>query len=199
LPRSDGKKANKLSPVTTEFGLIVIAYALPGELGDRLRNASANLLLSTIGAYKNNLNALLTGATNEPSELDTLKTEVAQLRKQLYQAELNHNEFSYSAKMLHQVSQIVSFHQVKEAIKRDFVEGRDWVRVGKQIFTNESTYNILVISFRSLRGTDISQLPAIIKLETRLFFQYQENRRRAKNKRTSHRYTDGQLEIQYTY
>ena len=39
--------------------------------------------------------------------------------------------------------------------------------------TNESTYNILMISFRSLKGADISQLPSIIKLETEKYFQYQ--------------------------
>ncbi len=53
------------------------------------------------------------------------------------------------------------------------MEARDYIWVDKRLCMNESTYAILMVSFRSLKGADINQLPEIIRLETRKYFQYQ--------------------------
>lgn len=42
---------------------------------------------------------------------------------------------------------------------------------------NDSTYHILAISFRSLKGADIDQLPEIIQLKTRDYFRYQADKK----------------------
>lgn len=55
LPRIDGKKGNLDSPVTNELGLMTIAYLLPGKLGDRIRKASAQLVVEALAGYRNNL------------------------------------------------------------------------------------------------------------------------------------------------
>jgi hypothetical protein len=131
----------------------------------------------------------------EPSDRDLLiqalndaKNEVLKLQQKLEQSQLDHQAFCFSSKFLHQVSGIVSFYQVKNAILQDFVEGRDWVMLDNDIYLNESTFNILVTSFRSVRGADLTHLPEVIKLETKLYFQYQELRR--KNRRIAQ--CDGQ-------
>lgn len=114
------------------------------------------------------------------AELEQLLEEL-KLEKET--AIANHLVFNFPLDRLHQVSGIVNKSQVKNAVERDFVEGRDYVLVENQIFLNESTFNILVLSFRSIRGTDISQLPETIKITTRVYFQYQEMKR--KNRRTA--------------
>jgi hypothetical protein len=45
---------------------------------------------------------------------------------------------------------------------------------------NDSTFDILIVSFRSLAGADISQLPEIIQLKTREYFQYQATKKKNK-------------------
>jgi tRNA A22 N-methylase len=73
---------------------------------------------------------------------------------------------------LHQVSGIVNKSQVKGAILRDFIEGRDYIWADEILCVNESTYSILMVSFRSVKGADISELPEIIRLNTREYFQH---------------------------
>ncbi len=109
--------------------------------------------------------------------LNDAENEILRLEALLEKEQVNRTDFGYSARFVHKVSRIVNYSQVKKAIKRDFVEGRDWMEVEGEIFTNESTFFILVLSFRSLEGTDISFLPEIIKVETKLYFQYQVQRR----------------------
>jgi hypothetical protein len=125
--------------------------------------------------------------------LNNAESELLTLQQKLHQSQLDHQSFCFTARFLHQVSGIVNFSQVKSAIKRDFVEGRDWILVENEIYLNESTFNILTVSFRSLRGTNISCLPEIIKLETQLYFQYQEQRR--KNRRINQCDCDGQIAL----
>lgn len=86
---------------------------------------------------------------------------------------------------LWKTSGIVSKYQVKNAILRDFVEERDYIWADGILCLNDSTYHILGISFRSLKGADVDQLPKIIQLKTRDYFRYQAdkkmNRRIAQN------------------
>lgn len=84
------------------------------------------------------------------------------------------HSFPNTLDKLWKVSGIVNKSQVKNAIVRDFVEGRDYVYANGNLCVNDSTFHILAISFRSLKGADISQLPEIIHLKTREYFQYQQ-------------------------
>jgi len=70
-------------------------------------------------------------------------------------------------------SGIVNKSQVKKAILRDFVEERDYVWADGILCVNDSTFHILIVSFRSLAGADIESLPEIIHIKTREYFQYQ--------------------------
>jgi hypothetical protein len=159
-------------------------------------------LISIEKQYRKQLENLFKQESSDRDELinalNNAESELLTLQQKLHQSQLDHQSFCFTARFLHQVSGIVNFSQVKSAIKRDFVEGRDWILVENEIHLNESTFNILTVSFRSLRGTNISCLPEIIKLETQLYFQYQEQRR--KNRRINQCDCDGQtcldLEVQ---
>ncbi len=191
FPRKDGKISAYQTPVATNLGMLVIAYLLPGELGDRLRLASAELVIEALDAYKNNLNTLF---EKEEASTAVLAERIAELEQQLQTA-----VYPHTWDELHKVSGIVDKYQVRDAIKNFFEEGKDYLIDGKEWRLSPSCFYILTVSFRSAKGTDISKLPQCIVLETKRYFQYLDDWRRAKNKRTSHRYTDGQLEIQYTY
>lgn len=78
---------------------------------------------------------------------------------------------------LWKTSGIVSKYQVKNAVLRDFVEERDYIWADGILCLNDSTYHILAISFRSLKGADIDQLPEIIQLKTRDYFRYQADKK----------------------
>jgi hypothetical protein len=95
------------------------------------------------------------------------------------------NNFPNTLDKVWKTSGIVNKSQVKKAILRDFVEERDYVWAGNKLCINDSTFHILIISFRSLAGADIEKLPEIIHLKTREYFQYQAakkmNRRIAQN------------------
>ena len=87
------------------------------------------------------------------------------------------NNFPNTLEKVWGTSGIVSKYQVKSAILRDFKEGKDYIFADGILCVNDSTFHILSISFRSLKGTDIDQLPEIINLKTREYFRYQANKK----------------------
>lgn len=106
------------------------------------------------------------GSTTQESTADT----VTQLKSAL-------NNFPNTLEKVWGTSGIVSKYQVKSAILRDFKEGKDYIFADGILCVNDSTFHILSISFRSLKGTDIDQLPEIINLKTREYFRYQANKK----------------------
>ena len=157
--RKDGKKANTDSPATDLFGLVYIAYMAIGEFSQQLRRSSALYFLESRKSFE--------GVTKSPVlESDT----VTQLKSAL-------NNFPNTLEKVWGTSGIVSKYQVKSAILRDFKEGKDYIFADGILCVNDSTFHILSISFRSLKGTDIDQLPEIINLKTREYFRYQANKK----------------------
>lgn len=100
-------------------------------------------------------------------------SEVEQLERSLEVTRTALQSYPFTLDKLHQVSGIVNKSQVKNAIIRDFIEGRDYIWADEILCVNESTYTILVVSFRSVKGADVSELPEIIRLNTREYFQHQ--------------------------
>jgi hypothetical protein len=119
-------------------------------------------------------------------------TEVETLERSLEAAIDAIQNYPYTLEKLHRVTGIVNKSQVKGAIIRDFLECRDYVWVEDILCMSESTYMILVTSFRSFKGADVSQLPEIIKLNAKEYFQHQAQKR--KNNRTAQA-DDGQLNL----
>lgn len=155
LARKDGKKANLESPVTDIFGLLYIAYTMDSEFSHNLRVSSARLVFSERQSSSQPIN------------------QVEHLERSLEAATTALNSFPFTLDKLWRDSGIVNKSQVKQAILRDFLEGRDYIWVDKLLCINESTYSILIVSFKSLKGADISQLPEIIRLNTKEYFQHQ--------------------------
>jgi phage anti-repressor protein len=114
-----------------------------------------------------------------------LNQQIQQLESQLTKATSNHLEFTYSVAHLHSVSGISNKSQVKKAVISEFEEGKHYVFVDKEVFVNQSTFDILVMSFRSIKGTDLSRLPEFIRINTKEYFLYQEKKR--KNSRLGQR------------
>ncbi len=106
------------------------------------------------------------------------QAQIAQLANAL-------NNFPNTLDKVWKTSGIVNKSQVKKAILRDFVEERDYVWADGILCVNDSTFHILIVSFRSLAGADIESLPEIIHIKTREYFQYQAakkmNKRIAQN------------------
>ena len=87
------------------------------------------------------------------------------------------NNFPNTLEKVWETSGIVSKYQVKNSILRDFVEDRDYLWADGILCVSDSTFHILSISFRSLKGANIDQLPEIINLKTREYFRYQANKK----------------------
>lgn len=174
----------RLTPVATELELIYIATLLPGDLGNRLRKASSQLVVEALASYRNNLN-LLFAQSNTPAEQinSELLSRIAELEAQLQTA-----QYPFTWTYLHQVSGIVSKYQVRDVIAQYFVEGEDYQKEGKEWHLSPSTFYILLVSFRSLKGTDISELPKFIVMETQRYFRFLEQRKA--NQRLAKRYVD---------
>jgi hypothetical protein len=155
LARKDGKKANIESPVTDIFGLLYIAYTMDSEFSHNLRVSSARLVFSE--------------RQSSPKPINT----VEHLERSLEATREALQNYPYTLEKLWKDSGIVNKSQVKGAIIRDFLEGRDYIWADDILCLNESTFMILIVSFKSLKGADISQLPEIIRLNTKEYFQHQ--------------------------
>lgn len=118
-----------------------------------------------------------------------------QFERQYKQAHLNHIEFNYSLNQLHEVSGIVNKSQVKNSVVEYFKLDKDYIIIEKQIMMNQDTYEILVTSFCSARGTDISKLPEYIRLHTESFFKFTEDKRRNRVVAKRQRVPEGQLNL----
>lgn len=102
---------------------------------------------------------------------------IAELEASLAKSTEDRHQFPITLDLLHRTCGIVNKSQVKAAIKRDFAEDRDYIEMQDGfIYISEPTYHILMISFRSLKGADISGLPAILPIATEAYFQYQKMR-----------------------
>lgn len=152
-------KRRRQTPTTDILGLLYIAYTMNSEFSHNLRVSSARLILS------------------ERQSAPVNSNPVESLERSLKAAHTALNSYPFTLDKLWRDSGIVNKSQVKGAILRDFVEGRDYIWVDDLLCMDESTYSILIVSFRSLKGTDVSQLPEIIKLETKKYFQYQLDKR----------------------
>ncbi len=157
-------RTGRKTPVTDMAGLIWIAYVADSEFSYNLRTSSSQLVL----------------AERQSSSQST--TPIEQLEQSLEATRDALQNYPYTLDKLWQTSGIVNKSQVKGAILRDFVEGRDYTWADDLLCVNESTFMILVMSFRSLKGTDTSQLPEIIRVKTREYFQY--HHRKKMNTRT---------------
>jgi hypothetical protein len=154
LARTDGKKANLSTPATDMLGLLYIAYTINSEFSHNLRVSSARLILAD--------------RQSSPQSINT----VEHLERSLEATREALQNYPYTLEKLWKDSGIVNKSQVKSAIIRDFVEIRDYIWADDILCINQDTYYILMMSFRSLQGADISQLPEHIKVATKKYFQY---------------------------
>lgn len=184
LPRIDGKKGNLDSPVTNELGLMTIAYLLPGKLGDRIRKASAQLVVEALAGYRGNLDLLFAQSDTAIEQVSSeLLSRIGELEAQLQTA-----KYPFTWTYLHSCSGIVSKYQVRDAIVQYFVEGEDYRKDGKEWYLSPSVFYILLVSFRSLKGTDTSELPKFIVMETQRYFRFLEQHKA--NQRLAKKYVD---------
>jgi predicted outer membrane protein len=170
----------KTTKTTDLAGLIYIAYLGGGDFSCQIRAASSALLAAEF--------------SKNPSPIAHLERSFA--KSEEVRAELNEalDKFPITLDRLHRTSGIVSKSQVQRALKASFIRGRDWMIADGQITMNESTFNILILSFRSAAGTDLADLPRLISVETERYFQFQRDRRI--NSRVGKREVcDGQLDL----
>lgn len=170
LPRSNNKRGNAETPVTTELGMIVITYLLPGELGDRLRIASANLVVETLGAYKESLNALLS------QSVDT------------------NPAFPYSLTQLQEWVGYCNLSYLREVIRTDYQLGADYIEIEKELYTNSDTAQMILNFARPKNGVTI---PDELKAYPFPWDKLQAHKERKINRRRScsKTTTPGQLEL----
>lgn len=159
-------KGNKPTPVSDMVGLIYIAFVSSGEYCEGLRRSSAALIYAE---YRSRHAA--------PVAPEPVEKTIDELEEQIRQAHSDHEAFPVSIDELQKTSQIVSKYQIRNAVKRDLIVGRDYIEIEKKIFLTMDIFFILVMSFRSLAGTDISRLPEILPIKTIEYFRIQEQRR----------------------
>lgn len=152
-----GERQRK-TPVTDFAGCLYIGYFANCEFSHNLRASSASHFAGE------------RQSSPQPNQVEQLERSLEATKTAL-------QGYPYTLEKLWRDSGIVNKSQVKGAILRDFVEGRDYIWADDILCMDESTYSILILSFRSLKGADISQLPEIIKLETRKYFHYQLQKR----------------------
>lgn len=172
-----GESQTKTTPVTDFVGLFYLAYMANCPFSQQLRQSSA----------------ILIAKDRKPLELETdLADRIAQLEKALEETHEALDSFPCTLERLHDVTGIVNKSQVKEAVLRDFLEGRDYIWADGRLAMSQDTFNILVLSFRSVKGTDLSQLPEIIRVNTAEYFRVH---RRRKNDRLAHRTHEDQMTL----
>lgn len=171
--KQESGRSGRKTPATDMPGLIWIAFTANCEFSFNLRTSSTQLILAE------------RQSTPQPDPIEALERSLQATKTAL-------QSYPYTLDKIHQVTGIVNKSQVKTAILRDFLEGRDYIWADDILCVNESTYYILVVSFRSLKGADISQLPAIIQLNTKEYFQHQLQK---KINRRIAQVDDGQLNL----
>lgn len=143
VSRSDGKAASSETPVTDILGLLIIQYLLPGELGDRLRVASAKLVLATASGYFDGVKEKLEGTF----ELNAIAPDASDAPPL--------NPFPYTWEMLWKDSGIVDKYQVRDAIIRDFIDGKHYRWSAKALEISAVCYQILMLNFRAKKEADV--------------------------------------------
>ncbi|MBW4666470.1 MAG: hypothetical protein KME60_03240 [Cyanomargarita calcarea GSE-NOS-MK-12-04C] len=141
--------------------------------------------------YRVNLERSLFSDPNP--EVETLKARIAQLESKSTETE-SQIAFPKTLEELHQVSGIVHKHQLKDAVQVAFVESVDFELVDGKMRLSIDTFNILVMSLRSRRGTDITKLPAVIRVKTEQYFRFHQQKKR-QNTRVARPECIGQLPI----
>jgi hypothetical protein len=123
------------TPVCSMFQLIVIAYLMPGEYGDRLRKASANLISELAAKYPSaKLESILA--------LDTVPDDKP--------------GYPYSDIDLHQFTGYASLEYTRKVIRKDYIEGADYIKLqGRYYLTAEAT----AIACRIARPENGSTIP----------------------------------------
>jgi hypothetical protein len=123
------------------------------------------------------------------SEFETYK-EIARkrLERQLSLTVSDVPGYTHTLDTLWKDSGIVNRWQVKQAVTRDFVEGKHYYIENGVMQITETCYLILMLNFRSKRGSDVSRLPSLVKIDKEELFQY-EQRKRA-NARNPQKYCD---------
>jgi hypothetical protein len=97
-----------------------------------------------------------------------------QLERQLSLTALDTPGYPHNADELWKDSGIVSRYQVRDAIKRDFTEGRHWYCENGQIHISEICYKILLLNFRSKRGSSISKLGDRLNIPVAELYEYEQ-------------------------
>ncbi|MBW4666479.1 MAG: hypothetical protein KME60_03285 [Cyanomargarita calcarea GSE-NOS-MK-12-04C] len=123
------------TPVCSKFHLIVIAYLMPGEYGDRLRKASANLICEVLEQYPiAKLESILA--------LDTVPGDKP--------------GYPYSDIDLHQFTGYASLDYTRKVIRKDYIKGADYIKLqGRYYLTAEAT----AITCRVARPENGSTIP----------------------------------------
>jgi hypothetical protein len=142
--------------------------------------------------------------TPEGDELLWLLIEVekrfyAQLERLLNQTISDVPGYPHTLDDLWKDSGIVSRSQVQRAITRDFVEGKHYCWEGNCLQITEICYLILMLNLRSRKGSDISSLSTLIKIDKEELFQYGQrkkaNCRNSKQEEYSKLEASGQLSL----
>ena len=158
-------RAGRKTPVTDMAGLVWIALTANCEFSFKLRTASTQLILA-----------------ERQSSPKPLANPTEKLERSLEATRDALQNFPYTLERIWAISGIVNKSQVKGAIIRDFIEGRDYTWADDLLCVNESTAHILFMCFRSMKGTDVSQLPELIQVNTREYFKHHHKK---KNIRTA--------------
>ncbi len=146
------------TPVCDLLGILTITYLMPGELGDRLRKASAKLTITAIGAYKESLNALL----SQP--IDT------------------NPAFPYSSTQLQEWVSYCNLSYLREVIRTDYQLGTDYIEIEKELYTNSDTAQMILNFARPKNGVTI---PSELKAYPFPWDKLQAHKERKINRRRS--------------
>jgi hypothetical protein len=120
--------------------------------------------------------------------LDVEEKFLQQLERQLSLTALDTPGYPHTADELWKDSGIVNRYQVRDAIKRDFTEGRHWYCENGQIHISEICYKILLLNFRSKRGSSISKLGDRLNIPVAELYEYEQRKR--SNTRNPQKYSD---------
>jgi hypothetical protein len=150
--QESGRKSRE-SPATNFTGLLYVAYLANCDFSKQLRKASAAHFASDHQIPIVELDPIATVKKFDVSQLPA--TPLA--------------PFPHTLTKLHQISGIVSRSQVRRAVTRDYQLGTEYIKIGRELFLTEDTFNWLVTHFESERGTDIEQLPETIPLKRKGF------------------------------